>query len=70
MAINRTSLAAQPITEEVENVVIEMRNDQPNTAIILDPPEVPGKLVGYYNGSKGWVELYVVNSAGTRLLPF
>lgn len=69
MAINRTSLSAQSITTAQDSIVIEMRENEPNIFRDLDPPQPPGKLIGYYNGASGFVELYVVSSNGLRLMP-
>jgi len=69
MTINRTSLSATPIQEGANTVVIEMRSDLPRTDRELDPPQPPGKIIGYYNGTSGFVELYVVSYSGTALLP-
>lgn len=68
MTINRTSLTARSITSETDNMIIEMRGDEPSTTTNLDPPQPPGKMIGYYNGSTGFVELYIVSANGLRLL--
>jgi len=49
-------------------MIIEMRGDEPSTTTNLDPPQPPGKMIGYYNGSTGFVELYIVSANGLRLL--
>ena len=67
MAINRTSITAQPITENTESI-IEIKDTRPDPFAEIDPPEVPGRLIGYYNGASGFVELYVVAGSGRRLL--
>lgn len=67
MAINRSSITAQPITENTDSI-IEMKDTKPDRFGVIDPPETPGKLIGYYNGSFDFVELYVVSGSGTRLL--
>ena len=67
MAINRVNISSRSI-EDTRNVTIQVLNVKPDINAILDPPEPPGKLVGFYNGSTGYVELYVVASSGTRLL--
>ena len=66
MAINRASLSSQSITENT-NSVIEMRSigRQPERSCY---PDVPGKLIGYFNGATGFVELYIVSGSGNRLL--
>jgi hypothetical protein len=68
MAINPTSIASQSIKENT-NSVIELRYTRPSTTDVFNPPEVPGKLIGYFNGATGFVELFVVNKSGTKLLP-
>lgn len=67
MAINRSSLSSQSISDNTESI-IEIRESRPNTDTFLDPPDVPGRLIGYFNGSTGFVELYVVSGSGLNLL--
>ena len=67
MAINRSSLSAQSISENTDSV-IEIRDSRPRPDITLDPPDVPGRLIGYFNGATGFVELYVVSGSGLNLL--
>lgn len=67
MAINRSSLSAAPIQQSTESV-IEIRTTQPDPSEPLDTPDIPGRLIGYYNGISGYVELYVVGGDGVTLL--
>ena len=67
MAINRTSLSSEAI-ETNTNSVIEMRSVRPEAGGIIDPPEPPGKIIGFFNGASGFVELYIVSGSGNRLL--
>ena len=67
MAVNRSSISAQAITENIESV-IEIRSERPIPSIALDPPDIPGRLIGYYNGADDFVELYVVSGSGLFLL--
>lgn len=67
MAINRVSISSQSITENT-NAIIQVLYTRPPSGL-LDPPQTPGKLVGYYNGATGFMELYVIDNSGTRLLP-
>lgn len=69
MAINRVSLTSQSITTNTESVVEIIYAAPPGPEEVLDPPQTPGKLVAYYNGSRDQVRLYIVNRAGLRLLP-
>jgi len=67
MGINRVSFTAQSIKENFD-ATIEIRTQQPRHQEVLDPPETPNKLVGYFNGATGYVELYVVDPSGTKML--
>jgi len=67
MTINRTSLTSESVQTNTD-AIIEVRNTAPQTGVDLDPPDIPGRLLGYYNGSTGFVELYVVSPDGKRLL--
>jgi hypothetical protein len=68
MSINPTSISSQSIKENTD-AVIEMYYTKPSLTETFDPPEVPGKIIGYYNGATGFMELYVFNRSGTKLLP-
>ena len=69
MAINRVSFTSQSITTNRDSVVEVVYASFPTPEEILDPPQTPGKLVAYYNGSTDQVRLFIVNRAGLRLLP-
>jgi hypothetical protein len=66
MTINRTSLSSQSIQTNT-NTVIEVIYNAPQLNDPFDPPQVPGKLIGYYNGSIDMVQLYVVTPDGLFL---
>ena len=67
MAINRVSFTAQSIKDNYD-ATIEIRTEQPRQNQALNPPQTPNKLIGYFNGATGYVELYVVDPSGYRLL--
>lgn len=67
MAINRTSLTSEAIQENTESV-IEIRSQRPDLVNPLDPPDIPGRVIGYYNAASGFVELYVVSGSGLGLM--
>ena len=67
MAINRVSFTAQSIKDNYD-AIIEIKTEQPRQNQTLDPPETPNKLIGYFNGATGYVELYVVDPSGYRIL--
>jgi hypothetical protein len=67
MSINPTSISSQSIKENTD-VVIEIVYTRPSLTETFDPPEIPGRIIGYYNGSSGFMELYVFNRSGTGLL--
>lgn len=67
MTINPVSMTSQSITEDT-NVVLDVRYTEPPVGIDLNPPETPNKLIAYYDGNFDVVRLYIVDSAGLRLL--
>jgi hypothetical protein len=67
MPINPVSMASQSIQENTE-AVIEVLYVEPNLADLLDPPQTPNKLIGYYDGTSDVVRLYIVDNSGLRLL--
>ncbi len=67
MAINSVSMTSQSIQENTD-AVIEVRYTEPLTGVLLDPPETPNKLIGYYDGNFDIVRLYIVDNSGLRLL--
>lgn len=66
MAINRTSLSSESI-ETNTNAIIEVLYSAPQLDQAFDPPQPPGKLIGYYNGAIDMVQLYVVTPDGLYL---
>jgi hypothetical protein len=67
MAINPVSISSQSVNENTD-AVIEVVYTRPDTSAILETPQTPGKLVGYFNGATGFMELYVLSKSGTRYL--
>jgi hypothetical protein len=67
MTINRSSITSQAISSNTESI-IQVLEQRPRTEAVLDPPGIPGQLIGYYNGASGFVELYVVSGSGLNLL--
>jgi len=68
MAINRSSISAQSITDNTD-VAIRMALTRPDPNVIIDPPLKPSIMIGYYNNITDTVELFVTNPSGTRFLP-
>ena len=60
-------MTSQSIQENTE-AVIEVLYTEPNLADLLDPPQTPNKLIGYYDGVDDVVRLYIVDNSGLRLL--
>ena len=71
MAINRSSISSQSITQN-NDVAINMSAipiDQSASEIYLDPPVTPNILHGFYNAATGTVQLFVTDSQGRRYVP-
>tara|TARA_Y100001972_G_scaffold121949_1_gene166759 strand:- start:733 stop:942 length:210 start_codon:yes stop_codon:yes gene_type:complete len=68
MAINPVSISSQSIAENTD-ACIDVRYTEPPVGTILNPPETPNKLIGYYDGTFDVVRLYIVDDSGLRLLP-
>ena len=71
MAINRSSISSQSITENYD-VAINMSAipvDQSTAEIYLDPPVTPNILHGFYNSATGTVQLFVTDPQGRRYVP-
>ena len=66
MAINRTQIAAQPLTQDT-NVVIEIVYVEPTNP--LSTPMTPNKVFGFYDSALDSVRLYVVSDSGLQALP-
>ena len=64
MGINPGSIASQSI-QSVQLAVIEIVGGRPDLTFQINPPETPGKMVGYYNTNKEMVELFCVSAGGT-----
>lgn len=67
MAINRSSISAQPISQN-RDVAIQMLTTRPVEGVLIDPPVTPHILCGYYNEIFNVVELYVTSFDGTEYL--
>jgi len=67
MAINRTSLSSESVKTNTD-AIIEIKATPPQIGVQLAAPDIPGRLVGYYNGATGFVELFVVSPDGTTYL--
>lgn len=69
MAINRSSITTQSITEN-NDVAINLLALPPDTNspenVYLDPPVAPNILHGFYNDATGTVQLYVTDAQGRR----
>ena len=65
MAINRSFVSTQDISQ-ITNATIEIVATRPDTNSLIDPPETPNRMIGYYNGLGDFVELYVVDATGLR----
>ena len=63
MAINPAAFSATSISE-AGRAVIEILGQPPKVNVQLDPPENPGRVVGYYNTTTDKVELYVASGGG------
>ena len=67
MAINPVSMTSESTTTNTD-AVIQVVYSEPNLAILLDPPDIPGRMLGFFNGSTGVINLYMVDNSGLRLL--
>ena len=67
MAINRTSLSAQSIKQDVD-ITIQLLSTLPDTTKYLDTPVTPNIMVGYYNDITDTVQLYVTDQTGRRYI--
>ena len=64
MAINRSSISAQPVTQNYD-FSIPMKQSRPEEGVLIDPPVAPNTLCGYYNDTIQAVELFVTDFSGT-----
>lgn len=67
MAINPSQLGTQPV-EQNYDVAIEMLLSRPSVGTYQPTPDVPNRLVGYYDSQTDRVELYIVDNSGYRYL--
>lgn len=67
MAINPVSMTSESVMTNTD-AIIEVVYAEPNLNILLDPPSIPGRILGFFNGSTGVVNLYMVDNSGLRLL--
>jgi len=67
MTINRTSIAAEPITENTK-VGIKLLLTRPSVTDSLVTPIDPNVMFGYYDPTRGVVELYMSDPSGYRYL--
>ena len=67
MAINRTSLSAQSIKQDVD-ITVQLLSTLPDTTKYLDTPVTPNIMVGYYNDITDTVQLYVTDQTGHRYI--
>lgn len=67
MAINRSFISTQDITQNT-SVVIQLVSSRPDVNAFLQTPVEPNILMGYYDPTRGVVELYVTDQAGRRYL--
>lgn len=65
MPISEPGFTSTPI-EQFPSLVLEIVTSRPEENVNLATPVLPGQMVGYYNPSLGYVELFVGNHNGTR----
>ena len=71
MAINNPSFSTSDNESEAQALRLEVLTSPPDispNANLFDPPRTPNRLYGWYNGVSDMVELYMVNSSGTRFV--
>jgi hypothetical protein len=64
MAINPAGFQSTKI-EDAEHVCVRMLESAPETLTTLSQAVAPNELVGFYNSTTGYVELYVSSDDGT-----
>lgn len=64
MAINHSSIASQSV-EGMQLAILQIVTVRPEVNEILDPPQTPGMLVGYYSAETDKVELFTISPGGT-----
>ena len=64
MTINRSFISTEPASSALTR--IEIVTQRPSTEGIIDPPETPLRIVGYYSQQLDAVELFVTDRSGLR----
>ena len=64
MAINSAAFSSTPISQ-AGLAVIQILSVRPDPLRQIEPPETPGKMVGFYNTQTDKVELYVASAGGS-----
>ena len=67
MAINPVSMTSESIKTNTD-AIIEVVYAEPDLNILLDPPDTPGRILGFFNGASGVINLYIVDNSGLRLM--
>ena len=67
MAINRTSITAQDITQD-PSFSIKLAATRPDTTAYLATPVEPNVLIGFYDSTLNVVQLYVTDPTGRRYI--
>ena len=67
MTINPVSMTSESVMTNTD-AIIEVVYVEPDLNVLLDPPGVPGRILGFFNGSTGVVNLYMIDNSGLRLL--
>ena len=64
MAINKSAIASQSVAS-MAFAVIDIVPGRPSLTEPNDPPETPGRIVGYFSQRTNRVELFVASAGGT-----
>jgi|14BtaG_2_1085337.scaffolds.fasta_scaffold01643_8 hypothetical protein len=67
MAINPVSMTSQSVTTNTD-AIIQVVYAEPDPTALLATADIPGRLLAFFNGSSGVVNLYMVDNSGLRLL--
>lgn len=67
MTVNRPSITTTALKEAF--VSIEIMSSRPDLSIVIDPPDNPGRVVGFYNPQTDGVELYITSATGDFWIP-
>lgn len=72
MAINNPSFSTSDNEANAQMFRLEMLEGavQPDISreAFIDPPTIPNRLYGWYNGQSDMIELFITNSAGNKYL--